>query len=78
MSGYAPDVKIHAEELLRMQHRIQEILAKHTGQDIEKIDTDFDRDYYMDAQAAIEYGIVDEILHPSSKQSAEGESNGQG
>ena len=61
MSGYAPDVKIQAEELLRMQRRIQEILAEHTAQDVEKIVRDFDRDHYMDAQGAVEYGIVDEI-----------------
>ncbi len=60
--GYAPDVEIQARELLRMQKKIHEILAQHTGQSIEKIAKDFDRDYYMDAQGAVEYGIVDEIL----------------
>jgi len=60
--GYAPDVEIQARELLRMQSKILEIMAKHTGQSIEKIAKDFDRDYYMDAQGAVEYGIVDEIL----------------
>ncbi len=62
ISGYAPDVAIHARELLRVQNRIREILAYHTGQNIERISTDFDRDYFMDAQGAVEYGIVDEIL----------------
>jgi len=65
VSGYAPDVKIQAEELLRMQRKIQEIMALHTGQPVERIAQDFDRDYYMDAQGAVEYGIVDEILVPS-------------
>lgn len=65
VSGYAPDIKIQAEELLRMQRKIQEIMALHTGQSIERIAQDFDRDYYMDAQGAVEYGIVDEILAPS-------------
>ena len=60
--GYAPDVEIQARELLRMQSKIHEIMAKHTGQTMEKIAKDFDRDYYMDAQGAVEYGIVDEIL----------------
>lgn len=79
MSGYAPDVKIQAEELLRMQRKIQEILASHTGQPVEKIAKDFDRDFYMDAQQAVEYGIVDEILHSASKEPAEEEgSDGQG
>ncbi len=66
--GYAPDVEIQARELLRMQSKIHEIMAKHTGQAIEKIAKDFDRDYYMDAQGAVEYGIVDEILEGKEKE----------
>ncbi len=66
--GYAPDVEIQARELLRMQSKIHEIMAKHTGQTIEKIAKDFDRDYYMDAQGAVEYGIVDEILEGREKE----------
>lgn len=66
--GYAPDVEIQARELLRMQSKIHEIMAKHTGQSIEKIAKDFDRDYYMDAQGAVEYGIVDEILEGKEKE----------
>lgn len=68
MRGYAPDVEIAAKELLRMQRKIYELLAHHTGQDIEKISHDFDRDYYMDAQGAVEYGIIDEVLPSSSKK----------
>ncbi len=69
VEGYAPDVEIQARELLRMQHRIQEILALHSGQTVDRIAHDFDRDYYMDAKGAIEYGIVDEILTgPESKK----------
>ncbi len=66
--GYAPDVEIQARELLRMQTKIHEIMAKHTGQPMEKIAKDFDRDYYMDAQGAVEYGIVDEILEGREKE----------
>lgn len=66
--GYAPDVEIQARELLRMQSKIHEILAKHTGQSLEKIAKDFDRDYYMDAQGAVEYGMVDEILEGREKE----------
>ena len=66
--GYAPDVEIQARELLRMQSKIHEIMAKHTGQTIEKIAKDFDRDYYMDAQGAVEYGMVDEILEGREKE----------
>ena len=60
--GYAPDVEIQAKELLRMQALLKGILAKHTGQSVERISKDFDRDYFMDAKAAVEYGIVDEVL----------------
>lgn len=60
--GYAPDVEIQARELLRMQAKIHEILSKHTGQSVEKIAQDFDRDYFMDAEGGVEYGIIDEIL----------------
>jgi len=69
MQGYAPDVEIQAKELLRVQRLLQELLARHTGQPIERIIHDFDRDYYMDAKGAIEYGIIDEILEiPSEKR----------
>lgn len=60
--GYAPDVEIQAKELLRMQAVLKGIMAKHTGQTEERITKDFDRDHFMDAQGAVEYGIVDEIL----------------
>lgn len=60
--GYAQDVEIQARELLRMQALLKEILAKHTGQSVERISKDFDRDYFMDAQSAVEYGMVDEVL----------------
>ena len=66
--GYAPDVEIQARELLRMQKKIHEILSKHTGQTMEKIAEDFDRDYFMDAEGAVEYGIIDEILTRSRKE----------
>ncbi len=67
VQGYAPDVEIQAKELLRMQSKIQEILALHTGQTKERITQDFDRDYYMDAQSAVEYGMVDEVISPRGK-----------
>jgi ATP-dependent Clp protease protease subunit len=68
MRGYAPDVEIQARELLRMQRKIHELLALHTGQEIEKIVQDFDRDYYMDAQGAVAYGVIDEVLSSTSKE----------
>lgn len=60
--GYAPDVEIMARELLREQQLIRELLAKDTGQPIERIARDFDRDLFMSPDQAKEYGIIDEIL----------------
>ena len=60
--GYAPDVEIMARELLREQQLIRELLAKDTGQPLERIARDFDRDLFMNPQQAKEYGIIDEIL----------------
>ena len=62
--GYAPDVEIQARQLLRMQDLLKNILASHTGQSVERITKDFDRDYFMNAQEAVEYGIIDEVLNP--------------
>ena len=61
--GYAPDVEIMARELLREQQIIRELLAKDTGQPIERIARDFDRDLFMSPDQAKEYGIIDEILN---------------
>ncbi len=60
--GYAPDVEIMARELLREQQLVRELLAKDTGQPLERIARDFDRDLFMNPQQAKEYGIIDEIL----------------
>jgi ATP-dependent Clp protease protease subunit len=60
--GYAPDVEIQYKELKRMQDLLHHILARHTGQSVEKIADDFDRDYFMDADSAVEYGLIDEVL----------------
>ena len=62
MQGTAADIKIHAEEMLRIRDRLNEILAGTTGQPLEKIGKDVDRDYFMSAQEAKDYGIVDEVL----------------
>ncbi len=62
--GYAPDVEIQYKELKRMQDLLHNILSRHTGQPVEKIADDFDRDYFMDAHRAVEYGIIDEVLTP--------------
>jgi ATP-dependent Clp protease protease subunit len=60
--GYAQDVEIQARELLRMNRKIHHILAHHTGQEVEKIAADFERDKYLSANEAVEYGLVDEVL----------------
>ena len=60
--GYAPDVEIMARELLRMQQLVRELLATDTGQPVDRIARDFDRDLFMTPEQAKEYGIVDEIL----------------
>jgi len=63
--GQAADIEIAAREILRLQDVIRSILVKHTGQPLDKIIHDTDRDFYMNAEAAVEYGIVDEILKGS-------------
>lgn len=62
LSGQATDIDIHAKEILRMRDMTNAILAKHTGQKIEKIGGDLDRDFIMDPEQAKEYGIIDEII----------------
>jgi ATP-dependent Clp protease protease subunit len=61
-SGYAPDVEIMARELLREQQIIRELLANDSGQPLERIANDFDRDLFMDPEKAKSYGIIDEVL----------------
>jgi len=64
--GAATDIEIMAREILRLQTMLREILAKHTGQTYDKIAHDSDRDFWLTAESAVEYGIVDEILQPSA------------
>lgn len=60
--GTAVDIEIRAKEILRLQNRIREIMAEHTGQPLERIIRDTDRDFFMDSYQAQEYGIVDQVL----------------
>jgi ATP-dependent Clp protease, protease subunit len=62
LSGQATDIDIHAREILRMRANLNEIMAKHTGQSLEKIERDVERDFWMSAQQAREYGMIDEII----------------
>ena len=70
--GQASDIEIHARETLKLKQRLNELLAKHTGQTIERIERDSDRDNFMDAEAAVEYGLIDTVLERHVDASAKG------
>ena len=63
--GQARDIEIQTKEIVRLRTRLNEILADHTGQDIEMIERDTDRDYWMTAHEAVDYGIIDKVLEPA-------------
>lgn len=65
--GQATDIEIQAKEILRIKEEINKILAKNTGQSLSKIAKDTDRDFYMSAKEAVEYGIIDKVLDKSFK-----------
>ncbi len=67
--GQASDIDIHAREILAIRERLNSILAQHSGQDIEKIKQDTDRDYFMDSEQAMDYGLIDSVLN--NRQSGE-------
>lgn len=67
--GQASDIEIFAREMLHTRDVINGIIQRHTGQDLERIKHDTDRDFYMSAEEAVEYGIIDEILTPTEKKS---------
>ena len=69
--GQAVDIEIEARRIIRERERLNEILAKHTGQPVERIIRDSDRNYYMEPQAAVEYGMIDEVIYPVPKGEAE-------
>jgi len=60
--GPAADIEIHAREALNLRRRLDEILAKHTGQPLEKVENDTDRDFFMSSAEAKEYGIIDKVI----------------
>jgi ATP-dependent Clp protease protease subunit len=72
--GQATDIDIHAQEILRMRDDLNKILAKHTGQNIRKIKKDTERDYFMNAEEAQKYGIIDKVLEKRAKIDEETES----
>ena len=68
VEGAASDISIQAREILRLREKINELLVKHTGQPLEKIQKDTDRDYFMSAEEAKEYGIIDEVIYGKPKK----------
>lgn len=68
LGGQASEIDIHAKEIMKMRQKLNQILSKHTGQDVEKIDRDTDRDYILEAPEAVEYGLVDRVLESRDLQ----------
>jgi len=65
--GQASEIEIEAREILRIKHTLNEILSRHTGQPLERIERDTDRNYYMSSEEALEYGIIDGVLRERAK-----------
>ena len=62
LGGQASDIEIHARELLKLKEKLNKILADHTGKSIEEVERDTDRDNFMSAQEAMEYGLIDKVI----------------
>lgn len=70
--GQASDIDIHAKEVLKLRERLNQIMAKHTGQSVETIEKDSDRDKFMDGETAVEYGLIDTILEKRVEKAPSG------
>ncbi len=70
--GQASDIDIHAREVLKLRTRLNEIMARHTGQTVERVERDSDRDNFMDAEAAVEYGLIDTVLEKRTEAAPKG------
>jgi ATP-dependent Clp protease protease subunit len=68
VQGAAEDIHIQAKEILRLRDKINELIAKHTNQPLDKVRKDTDRDYFMSAEEAKEYGIIDTVIYPKEEQ----------
>ena len=66
--GQATDIELEAKEILRMKNMLNGLLAEHTGQPIEKIQEDTERDHYLSAQQAMEYGLIDKVILPNTEE----------
>ncbi|MEE9294072.1 MAG: ATP-dependent Clp protease proteolytic subunit [Phycisphaerae bacterium] len=71
VGGQAEDIRIQAEEILKDKRRLNEIIAHHTGRDVETIREEIERDRFLNAEEAVEYGIVDEVLSPEKPKSGD-------
>lgn len=71
--GQASDIEIHAREILRMRSELNDILVRHTGQPLDRIQTDTERDYFMSGQEAVDYGLVDQVISQRDLTSDTGE-----
>jgi ATP-dependent Clp protease, protease subunit len=69
--GQASDIEIHAKEIIKVRHELNSILASHSGQSLEQIEEDTERDNFMDSAAAVSYGMVDKVLEGRSEKSSE-------
>jgi ATP-dependent Clp protease protease subunit len=72
LGGQATDIEIHAREILKTREEINELLAEHSGQDLARVSDDTERDYWMSAAEAIEYGVVDEVLSARTLEAVAG------
>ena len=77
MAGTAKDIEIQAEEMLRMKKTMNEIMAHHTGQSVDKIEADTDRDYWMSTSQAVEYGLVDNVVETAASKAIAESLNGK-
>ena len=73
VTGEAVEIEITAKQIIKIKEKLNKILAKHTGQPLEKIEKDTDRDFYLSAKEAKEYGIVDEVIKPKGEEEEEEE-----
>ncbi len=62
LGGQASDIEIHARELLKLKHKLNELLAKHTGKKLAQVEKDTDRDHFMSAEEALKYGLIDQVV----------------
>jgi ATP-dependent Clp protease protease subunit len=74
--GQATDVEIHAREILKMRERLNEIMAKHTGQPIDRIQQDTERDNFMSGKQAKDYGLIDEVIERTVVAKAKAKTDG--